>query len=231
MTARFSPQVDEPVDSLFRPWSDGSAGRRPNLDPGFVESVAKLTGLSFVSDGRGDLNKTFGPEDILAYIYSVFHSPKFRTRFGSLLKLDFPRVPWPNSVSAFVSLSKYGHKLVDLHLLRVPDSGCPETKYLGRRAPTVERVLWSDGIVWLDTAQTSGFEGVQESVWNFRVGSYQVCEKWLKDRKGRKLSKSDIVHYGKIVNALSETIGIMNDIDKAIDECLISVESPLQNSR
>jgi hypothetical protein len=33
-----------------------------------------------------------------------------------------------------------------------------------------------------------GFKGVREDVWNFHVGGYQVCEKRLKDRKGRSLS-------------------------------------------
>jgi hypothetical protein len=30
---------------------------------------------------------------------------------------------------------------------------------------------------------------VPENVWEFHIGGYQVCEKWLKDRKGRTLSK------------------------------------------
>jgi hypothetical protein len=63
-----------------------------------------------------------------------------------------------------------------------------------------------------------GFKGVKEEVWNFHIGGYQVCEKWLKDRKGRKLTKDDIEHYQKIVVALSETIRLMAEIDKVIDE-------------
>ena len=55
-------------------------------------------------------------------------------------------------------------------------------------------------------------------VWNFRVGGYQVCHKWLKDRKGRILSKEDIAHYQKIVVALAETIRLMNEIDKVIEK-------------
>jgi predicted helicase len=50
------------------------------------------------------------------------------------------------------------------------------------------------------------------------VGGYQVCQKWLKDRKGRALSEEDILHYQKIVVALNETIRIMKEIDEAIDE-------------
>jgi hypothetical protein len=45
-----------------------------------------------------------------------------------------------------------------------------------------------------------------------------VCERWLKDRKGLKLSQKDITHYNKVVVALSETIRLMKDIDELIDE-------------
>jgi Type ISP C-terminal specificity domain len=58
---------------------------------------------------------------------------------------------------------------------------------------------------------------VPEDVWNFHIGGYQVCEKWLKDRKGRALSKHDIAHYQKIVVALSETIRLMKEIDEVIE--------------
>jgi hypothetical protein len=58
---------------------------------------------------------------------------------------------------------------------------------------------------------------VPENVWNFHVVGYQVCEKWLKDRKGRQLSAEDIAHYHKIVVAFNETIRLMAEIDTVID--------------
>lgn len=77
---------------------------------------------------------------------------------------------------------------------------------------------WSRDTAWVDKAKTTGFRGVREEVWNFHIGGYQVCEKWLKDRKGRTLSENDIAHYQKIVVALSETIRLMAEIDRVIDE-------------
>lgn len=70
-------------------------------------------------------------------------------------------------------------------------------------------------VVWVNPSQ--GFEGVPEDVWNFHIGGYQVCEKWLKDRRGRRLSAEDIEHYQKVVVALGETIRIMGEIDEVID--------------
>ena len=60
------------------------------------------------------------------------------------------------------------------------------------------------------------FEGVKPDVWEFHIGGYQVCEKWLKDRRQRELSYEDISHYEKIVVALGETIRLMKQIDEGI---------------
>jgi len=61
------------------------------------------------------------------------------------------------------------------------------------------------------------FEGVPEEIWNFHIGGYQVCYKWLKDRRGRQLSAEDILHYQKIVYALGETIELMKQVGAAIE--------------
>ncbi|MBM3320648.1 MAG: hypothetical protein FJY73_08240, partial [Candidatus Eisenbacteria bacterium] len=109
-------------------------------------------------------------------------------------------------------------ELTALHLLESPRLDQPITEFIGSRNPEVEKVSWSKNTVWLDKAQTVGLKGVREDVWNFHIGGYQVCEKWLKDRKGRTLSKDDIDHYQKIVVALSETIRLMKEIDEVIED-------------
>jgi hypothetical protein len=92
------------------------------------------------------------------------------------------------------------------------------TEFIGGKNPEVEKVTYSDESVWIDKSQTEGFRGVPENVWNFHIGGYQVCEKWLKDRKGRTLTPDDIAHYHRIVVALSETIRLMAEIDQVIEK-------------
>jgi hypothetical protein len=212
---------------LFHTWPEGKAGRRPNVDADFVEHLELSTGLTFVSDGRGDLDAQFGPEDTLAYIYSVFHSLEYRRRFEPMLRLDFPRVPPPGSAATFRVLVQLGHDLLALHLLESPTLVKPIARYIGPPAPEVEKVSYANEAVWLDNTQTRGFEGVPDEVWNFHIGAYQVCQKWLKDRQarggknprpGRTLTEDDIAHYQKIVTAISETIRIMGEIDEVIDK-------------
>ena len=65
--------------------------------------------------------------------------------------------------------------------------------------------------------KTQYFVGIPEEVYNFHIGGYQVCQKWLKDRKGRQLTEEEIAHYQKIVVALNETIRIMKEIDAVIE--------------
>ena len=224
------PGVGKAYGSVFSRWGQGKDGRTPNLDSGFVEQMAAATELRFVSDGRGDLRKSFGPEDVVAYIYAVFHSSRYRERYEAQLKLDFPRVPLPESIDLFRELAEAGHDLLVLHLLESSKLSKPITSYTGPRNPEVGRVGWSDGTVWLDAGKTSareghratkpgtiGFHGVPDEVWDFPLGGYQVCHKWLKDRRGRTLSDEDVAHYQKIVAALSETIRIMAEIDEVIE--------------
>ena len=158
------------------------------------------------------------PEDIFHYTYAVFHSPGYRSRYAEFLKIDFPRLPLIGNMELFRSLARLGGELTALHLLESPNLAQPITDFIGGRNPEVEKISWTRNTVWVDKAQATGFQGVREDVWNFHIGGYQVCEKWLKDRKGRRLSKDDIEHYQKIVVALSETIRLMAEIDKVIDE-------------
>ena len=190
--------------------------RHPNFSPAFLKAVAGA--LKQEQVGPYGLPAGSTPEDIFDYIYSLFHSPTYRSRYAEFLKIDFPRLPLTGNVELFRGLAKFGGELVALHLLESPKLDKPRTEFIGGRNPEVEKVSYSKNTVWIDKAQTSGFRSVPQEVWNFHIGSYQVCEKWLKDRKGRTLSKADIAHYHKIVIALSETIRLMKDIDQVIEK-------------
>jgi len=201
-----------------RPTDDAS--RRPNLAPEFVADFAGRLKIRFVADGKGDIKETFGPEDAFDYMYAVFHSPTYRSRYAEFLKIDFPRLPLTSNADLFRELCGLGEELVGLHLM--DKHGASLTKYPVEDDNTVEKVRYTEpgqgadeGRVWIN--KTQYFEGVPPEVWEFHIGGYQVCRKWLKDRKRRQLSYDDITHYQHIVSALSETIRIMAAIDETID--------------
>ena len=165
--------------------------------------------------------ETFGPEDVFHYMYAVFHSPTYRERYAEYLKIDFPRLPLTTDRELFRDLCALGERLVKLHLMEAHADGM--TRYAVRGDDTVDKVRYTapgegaeQGRVWINATQY--FEGVPPEVWEFHIGGYQVCEKWLKDRKGRKLSYADLETYQRIVAALAETMRLMDDIDEVIDE-------------
>ena len=222
---------------LVGEWPDNET--RDNIDPAVVAGVTGLTGLAYRDrpaargtgwGGSGDLRADYGPKDLFDWIYAVLHSESYRTRYAEFLKSDFARVPLPQSTGLFRALAGHGRDLIELHLLESPKRDKFISTYTGPRNPKVGRVGWSDGTVWLDAGKTSareghratksgtiGFHSVPEEVWDFHIGGYQVCHKWLKDRKGRTLSNEDVAHYQKIIVALNETIRIMVEIDEVIE--------------
>jgi predicted helicase len=205
------PNGEKPRD-LFE-YEDG---RAPNLSARFVAALAARLPLRFVPDGSGDLRKTLGPEDIFNYAYALLHAPTYRTRYAEFLKTDFPRLPLTGDLKLFRALAAKGAELVAIHLLESPKLEHFLTDWPVKGDNNVERVAYDDQRGRVCINKTQYFGGVPEAVWNFRVGGYQVCDKWLKDRKGRKLTYDDTQHYQKIVVALNETIRLMGQIDEVV---------------
>lgn len=174
------------------------------------------------------------------YIYAVLHSNDYRSRYAEQFLTDFPRIPDQPPQSLFDELCSFGCTLVALHLLDAEFDGaswnnrdqeidCPfdkeEFPFSSGGSSQVEKASFSDNTVWIDKAKQSGFHDVPEAVWMFRIGGYQVCEKWLKDRQakggknprpGQILGEDHINYYRKILVAISETIRITSEIDRAI---------------
>ena len=200
------------------PWPPGKEGRRPNLKPAFVKDIEGRLGWTFIPDGAGDLKKTFGPEDLFHYMYAVFHSPTYRSRYAQFLKIDFPRLPLTSDKKLFAALLEKGAELVALHLLRSPllDPENFLTEFNISGSNEVEKVRYDENARRVYINKTQYFEGVPPEVWEFHVGGYQVCAKWLKDRRGRNLTFDDIQFYQKIVVALKETSRLMHEVDEII---------------
>ncbi|MCZ7612128.1 MAG: hypothetical protein M5T52_00890 [Ignavibacteriaceae bacterium] len=177
---------------------------------------------------------------MLDYIYAVLHSPSYRKKYKEFLKIDFPRVPYPKNKESFKKLVTLGTELRLLHLLESPKVNQFITTYPVSGNNEVEKIRFensshaelgsaskipkqacltarqvrndNNGKVFINKEQYFG--KVPEIVWNFYIGGYQPAQKWLKDRKGRTLTNSDIEHYQKIIAALTETDRIMKEIDK-----------------
>jgi len=155
------------------------------------------------------------------YIYALLHSPGYRSRYIEFLKQDFPRIPLTADLDLFRALAAKGRELVALHLLRTEDAPQLNTKITGfpiTGTDEVTRVRYVPEKQRVEINDDQYFSGVPVETWEFTVGGYQVCEKWLKDRKGRVLSNDDIEHWQRVVVALGETRRLMAEIDALIPE-------------
>ena len=203
---------------------DGTApatSRQPNLSATFIAAIMSKLNLRFLQDGRGDLLETFGPEDIFDYLYAIFHSPTYRTRYAEFLKANFPRLPLTSNVDLFRELSLLGARLVALHVMEQNGSALPSYPITGSNM--VEKIEYrvpsselEQGRIFINKVQY--FDGVPSTVWEFYIGGYQVCHKWLKDRKGQVLTYEGIQRYRCLVATLMETISLMEQIDSVIEE-------------
>ncbi len=186
---------------------------KANLSDNFIKDSATRLGIKWIPYGHGDLEHTFGPEDIFAYMYALFYSHTYRNRYAPFLKIDFPRVPLTSNVALFRALCSLGDRLVGLHVMEKPVQLISAFPVPGIN--NVINVRYKKGQVWINADQY--FDGVSWEAWNFSVGGYQICRKWLKDRRGRVLSDEEIAHYKHIVAILTETSNVMLEIDTVIE--------------
>ncbi len=221
---------------LFEPEADYLV-RKPNFSPAFAEKISKA------------FKKSPSPEEIFYYVYAVLYSETYRTKYAEFLRIDFPRVPFTKDYKLFKKMSEYGNRLVDLHLLKSQELDLPIARFQGKGDNRVEKPKYTPslnpspqsrklsglalgptvgaqaGEGWVRGGcayinKTQYFEGVSPEIWSYQVGGYQVCDKWLKDRKGRVLSLDEIQTYCRIVTAIHKTI----EIQKAIDEVYEDIE-------
>jgi len=181
-----------------------SEGRQPNINLDILKALDEV------------YKKEPTPEEIFNYAYAILYSNIYRTKYAEFLKTDFPRVPFTKDYKLFKGIREYGKRLVDLHLLKSKEIDPPIVKFNGKGENKVEKVTYQENKVVINKDQY--FEGITEEVWKYQIGGYQVCDKWLKDRKGRTLSLDDIRHYCKVVTAIEETIKIQKEIDRLYPE-------------
>ncbi|MDR1345800.1 MAG: N-6 DNA methylase, partial [Bacteroidales bacterium] len=189
---------------------------------GQTEKVANLNEASVTRfQNKSQLTAPPVPEQIFDYIYAILHSPSYREKYKEFLKIDFPRIPYPENAEQFNKMAALGEKLRKLHLMEnvaVPDTMANFPKSGSNKVEnsfTEKSNNYLDNRVWINDTQF--FDNVPLEAWNFYIGGYQPAQKWLKDRKGRALGYEDIVHYQKIITVLTETWKVMRKIDAVIE--------------
>lgn len=185
---------------------DGPA-RKPNLAPALITALQKAYG------------KRSSPETIFRYIYAVLHAPAYRQKYVEQLWRDFPRVPFSANHALFTKVATLGKRLIELHLLTAPELNKPSCRFEGEGDARVaenkaQGFRYEPDKRRIHINQTQYFSPIMPEVYECRIGSYQVCQKWLKDRKTRRLSVDDIRTYCRLATAIASTLKIQQTLDK-----------------
>ncbi len=195
--------------------------RTPNLNLEIVKEIEDKLNLKFTNEKEDD-SSTFAPIDILDYIYAVLHSPNYRETYKEFLKIDFPRVPYPD-IKTFWQLVALGGRLRAIHLLeddslndRIIDIQGEGELLITNKLAKKDTVIEND-LVTLNLNSEISIVNIPLVAWEFYIGGYQPAQKWLKDRVDRTLSRADLKHYNRIINALCKTDEIMKEIDGVLN--------------
>lgn len=169
--------------------------RRVNLNADIARDIADRIGMKYDVDDS-DRENTVSPMNILDYVYAVLHSPSYRRTYMEFLKIDFPRIPYPEEKETFKVLTHLGATLRSIHLFTAPQLEEYVTAYSEDGSNTITRKITQKdyelhqdqhiGRVWINDTQY--FDNVPSIAWEFYIGGYQPAQKWLKDRYGKQLS-------------------------------------------
>lgn len=158
---------------------------------------------------------SFTPEQIMGYIYAVLHSRVYRARYIELLKLDYPRIPFVDDRAEFEAISALGWDLIQTHLMKTVPSGI-QIPLKGKGDGIVTKVEYHPQSKRLSINEQQYFDNVPPDAWAFKIGGYDVLDKYLKERKkaARPLTLDEITHIPKVVNILVWTSQQMQKIDE-----------------
>lgn len=191
-----------------------------NFSEDILKKIEERTGLSMqVTAEDKERGKGYPPIVLLDYIYAVLHSTHYRRTFHECLQDGFPTIPYPSSADYFFQMAKMGEEIRRLHLLEgITDNDfittypirLPKDNNLCEKREFVET---EEGIgrVWINDKQY--FDHVPTVAWNMVVAGYQPLDRWLKDRKGKRLTSDEIVHYQLMVTALQKQAAVMEEIN------------------
>jgi predicted helicase len=171
------------------------------------------------------INMSYIPKaiEVFDYIYGVLHDPIYRERFNEFLKRDFPRVPIINvledrdnpnafyvSEEMFRAYVAAGERLRNLHLMQEKIPATLAIEPNNSENMEIDSIKYKDGVLSIN--KNKQIHGIPEDVWNYRIGGYQVLDKWFKSHKGEILSLERFTHIEDVVGLLMETIKIQDEL-------------------
>ena len=188
---------------------------RPNYEPEFLKRIESAIG------------RLPTPAETFAMIYAQFHAGEYRRRFAGRLRESFPIVFIPADRSVLELFAEFGNRLIDAHLGRSFDSDrLPELEDARPDKSESASDLWvsiprgfpklADDRLHFNPTQC--LIGVSAATWEYKIGAYRVCQKWLKSRRKRGLSSPDLQRYREVVACVATAVSICDELDQAVED-------------
>ncbi len=180
--------------------------------PTSERNLTQVTGAS-----RRQQETILGPQDVFHWLYAVVFCPSYRQQYDALLKIDFPRIPWPVGADQFRRMAELGKQLIDTHLQlqRSATRQQPQQQddHIAKPIPSgYPRWTGPNNLVLSPDPLLSC--RMDQSVWQFRLGGYQVVSHWIKQRRQQGLDRRDMAHVQRLDRAIRKTIDLMDQIDR-----------------
>jgi len=163
------------------------------------------------------------PIEIFDYVYGILYDPVYRERFNEFLKRDFPRIPIVNleadkdnpdafyvSEDMFHVYVAAGERLRKLHLMQIKTPVELVIEPNNSEDMEINSVKYKDEVLHINTNKR--ILGINEDVWNYRIGGYQVLDKWLKSHKGQHLTIDYFEHISNVAGLLMETLKVQEGL-------------------
>lgn len=135
-------------------------------------------------------------EEVFDYVYGILHDKEYRKKYFEFLKIEYPRIPYPQDKTEYQHYVAIGERLRRLHLMDETLNLPLITTFDVAGSNLVEKVEYDNGKVWINDTQY--FNNVPTSVWDHFVGAYQPARLWLQKRKGHTLDYDDVNWYLRV---------------------------------
>lgn len=176
--------------------------KKSNIDPEFEKSLKEI------------YNKKNLTEPIFYYTYGILHCNKYRNAFPELLKINYPKIPFPNKYNIFKIVAEIGKELVALHLLKSAKLSKPAIKFNGTGDNKVTNINFDCKSEKLHINSGQFFDHLTEKIWELEIGKNQAIQKWIKNRANKTLSLDETIDFCKITTAIKLTFDLQDKLDK-----------------
>jgi predicted helicase len=186
---------------------DGFSGHwKSNLSLKFIEKLERC------------FDKKVNSIDVIFYIFAVLNCPLYREQFSQELEQDFPHIPITKDFGLFSKIVKFGNQLYSYYTLRSENP--IKTSFPKNGTDKIELVKYDEETKRVYINKEQYFAGVSTQTWKYSVGSYFVCEKWLKDRKHKVLTLNEIQTYIKIASTIPNILSLWIQLDDTFEDIL-----------